>query len=688
VDQDVAQLVREERLLEAAELASSRGDARSASALFERACNFRRAAEHAVLANDWARALPLALEGKSEDIAALALPKLIGDVAQAERVAFHLERRGDHGWAGRLLEGIGKKAEAARAYERAGDALKASQILEASGDVVGASKVLETRLRREPGNGPLLVAFGSLLHRYGKTDAAVRALQKVGADTPERRAALTILVPALDRLGLAQARASAESELQALGGPLEGATAEHQGAPVRSRLFGRYEIVREVASSPHARVIECVDGVRGEKVAVKIFAGYDARGAGRDALARFEREVRVLGTLDHPNILPLREYVPEGPALVLEWMGRGTLEHMLANEPLAPARAVEIAQAILSALGEAHRHGIIHRDIKPANVLFDDAGVTRLGDFGVAHLSDLSATATAGVIGTLGYMSPEQREGRPATVRSDLFGVGALLWEMLTGEKPEARTAETSHDPTSARGGTLPPGSTRSASIPPSSDLDEPPPSSIGAASRIRPSGVHRDLDARHDAVVFSLIHEAPLKRPEDAFAARRALGALRWPTTIERVAIPRPQRNAVSERPSGTRLMADEKGTDVDQWLGRRVVSVPLDPQMLARASVFARAAHPALQVVLRVDREARAIWLAVPRGTPLATRATPQQAAVLREALERLHELGEAHGAVDPAHVFVDEAGDVTLTVAPPPGPTATFDLDRVALAKLASD
>ena len=93
---------------------------------------------------------------------------------------------------------------------------------------------------------------------------------------------------------------------------------------------------------------------------------------------------------------------------------------------------------MLAALGEAHRLGIIHRDIKPANVLFDEAGVTRLGDFGVAHLSDLSATATAGVIGTLGYMSPEQREGRPATVKSDLFGVGAILWEMLTGERPEA----------------------------------------------------------------------------------------------------------------------------------------------------------------------------------------------------------------------------------------------------------
>ncbi|MBN9164177.1 MAG: hypothetical protein BGO98_49400 [Myxococcales bacterium 68-20] len=669
MDPDVAQLAREERLLEAAELASSRGDARSASALFERACDFKRAAEHAARADEWARALPLALDGKSEELAELALPKLIADVGQAERVAYHLERRGDHGWAGRLLEGIGKKVEAARAYERAGDAVRSAELLEAAGDVIGASKVLEAQVRREPGKGALLVALGGLLHRYGKTDAAVRTLQKVPAGAPERRAALTLLVPALDRLGLAQARVEAEAELSALGGPVATEPREPRGAPVRARLFGRYEIVREVASSPHARVIECVDGVRGERVAVKIFAGYDARGAGRDALARFEREVRVLGTLDHPNIVPLRDYFPEGPALVLEWMTRGTLEHMLATEPLTPARSVEIAQAILSALGEAHRLGIIHRDIKPANVLFDEAGVTRLGDFGVAHLSDLSATATAGVIGTLGYMSPEQREGRPATVRSDLFGVGAILWEMLTGERPEAQPAGAS----TWRAGAGP---------------DEPPPSSsVGGEGRVRPSGKHRDLDARHDGVVFSLVADDPSRRPADAFAARKALGALQWPDTIERVAVARPEQKMPSERPSGMRLLPDETGSSIDQWLGRRVVSVPLDPPMLARASVFARADHPALQVVLRVDRPARAIWLAVPRGAPLRTRPTPEQSAVLREALDRLHELGEAHGAIDADHVLVDESGNVTLAFAPPPGPTATPDLDRLALAKLGS-
>jgi serine/threonine-protein kinase len=322
---------------------------------------------------------------------------------------------------------------------------------------------------------------------------------------------------------------------------------------------------------------------------------------------------------------------------------------MVTKEPLAPARAVEIARAVLSALGEAHRLGVIHRDIKPANVLFDDAGVTRLGDFGVAHLSDLSATATAGVIGTLGYMSPEQREGRAATVKSDLYGVGAILWEMLTAEKPEA---------------------------------------GLGASTlQVRPSGVHRDLSAKHDSLVLSFMAQDPKDRPEDAFAARRALGAIKWPNTIEKVAAPRTEARRESERPSGVRLLpsTDDRGVDIDQWLGRKVVCLPLDDATLARASGFARADHHALQAVLRVDRAAGNVWLAAPRGAPLAGKLSPAQSATLREALAALHEIGQPHGAVDAEHVYVDETGAVVLTYAPPPGPTTTFDVDRLALAAL---
>ncbi len=118
---------------------------------------------------------------------------------------------------------------------------------------------------------------------------------------------------------------------------------------------------------------------------------------------------------------------------------------------MAPARAVEIVCALLAALGEAHRLGILHRDVKPSNVLFDEVGAARLSDFGAAHLGDLSSTATAGAIGTFAYMSPEQRLGRPASIASDLYGVGVLLAELLTGVAPPGPVEGSPRPPARAR---------------------------------------------------------------------------------------------------------------------------------------------------------------------------------------------------------------------------------------------
>ena len=647
MDEEIARLVREERIVEAGELASSRGESLLASELFERACDWRRAASEAMRAGDPARAMPLAVEGKDDALAGAAMAAIASDANVMGRVAMQLERRGAHLWCARLLEAAGRKAEAARAWEKGGDAARAAALLELANDVVGAARVLESAIRRDGTRWPLHVALGDMLLRYNKVEAAVRALQKVPAEAPERRHALTLLLRALDHLGLAQAFGEASHELAALGGPVVIAEQRTLAAEVRTRLFGRYEVLKEVASSPTSRVVECIDGVKNEHVAVKIFAGYETRGGGRDALARFEREVKVLGALDHPNVVPLRDYIEDGPAIVLSWMSGGTLEKMLADRKVAPARAVEIACAVLSALGEAHRLGVLHRDVKPANILFDDAGVTRLGDFGVAHLGDLSATATAGVFGTLAYMSPEQREGRPATVQSDLYGVGVVLCEMLTGERP---------------------------------NTDEVP--------RTRPSGAHRDLDTRHDDAVLKLLATNPERRPPDAFTARRALTALSWPSVLEAVGFARPtptHEDPKSERPPRTRVEVTEDGRTIDTWIGRSFDRVALTDVTLARASAFARAAHPALQAILRVDREECEIWLEPPRGRALDGALTPAQLSFAHAALDALHGMGAIHGSIDRAHLAVDPSGALTIRFAPECDPTATVDRDRLALSRL---
>jgi tetratricopeptide (TPR) repeat protein len=677
VDAEVEQLVRAARLHEAALLARKKGDPRLATDLFERACAFEEAGRAAMAAGDPERALLLAVQGGENALAAAVLEALAATnegPARCERVGGTLEQRGESSWAAAAYARGQAWHKAARCHERAGEAVAAATLHEKLNDVLGAARVLETELRRAPEHGAVRLALGELLLRYGKTEAAVRTLQRVGPGMEQRTRALALLVPALEALGLPQAAAEAKQELDqrddvasAAGAPISTRTGhapasraggtDRAAANLSARLFGRYEAIREIASTPTARVVECTDPVRGELVAVKIFAADEARGGGRDALARFEREVRVLAALDHPNVVPLRDYVPEGPALVLAWMSGGTLEERLLREPLSPARAVEIAVALLSALGEAHRLGVLHRDIKPSNVLFDDAGVARLADFGVAHLGDLSVTATAGVIGTLAYMSPEQREGRPATVQSDLYGVGAILLEMLTAERL-----------------------------------------SVAERARLLPSASHRDLDARHDAVVQQLLAPEPSARPLDAFAARRALTSLAWPDVLEPAAHPIRAR-AVSERPEALRALTlpGSPGFARDQWLERAVELVPLSEATMMRARAFARAGHRALQAVLRVDRDAETIWLEAldaagsttfERG---AAAVTAEQRTAVTEALEALHGQGAVHGHIDSGTVVITAAGEAKLRFGKPLAGVAadavhaTADDDRLALAMI---
>ena len=646
MDPDVESLVRAERLPEAARLCSERGDHRGASLLYERACDWSRAAREALRAGERVRAMELAAQSGDETLGEGLVALLEAHRNEALTAAARLSARGLDHWAARLLEAAGQAREAGRAWERAGLPGRAAELLERSGEPAAAAKVLEAAVRREPDAFASVVALGALLVRLGKHDAAVRTLQRVPLAAAERRGALAHLVYALARLGLSHAPAAADAEHEGQGGlAAVGETLVSSPITSRPRLFGRYEVVREAASSPGARVLECVDVARGEAVAVKLFAAWDERGTGRDALARFEREVRAMRALDHPSIVPLREFVPEGPAIVLGWMAGGTLEHLLSTTGrLAPARALEIATCVLTALTEAHRVGIVHRDVKPSNVLFDEAGGARLSDFGVAHLADASATATAGVFGTLAYMSPEQRGGLPATARSDLFSVGVMLREMLSGERP-------------------------------------PP----GNATGVAPTAAHAGLDARHDAILAQLTAEDPQDRPLDAGEARRALLALPWPAAVDPSAgQPRPPPGS-SPWPRTGRLAVDPAGgPPLDTWMRRPVECVALSDARLARARAFARAGHPALQSILRVDPDEAVLWLEASRDAPLRGPLTGEQRATLAAALDALHAAGGVHGQVDAAHVTITEDGAV-LRWNPDAEPAATPDRDRLALARL---
>ncbi len=156
---------------------------------------------------------------------------------------------------------------------------------------------------------------------------------------------------------------------------------------------------------------------------------------------RFKREARSAGKLSHPNIVPIHDRGEKKDGtyyMVMEHLPGGTLKDLIMRgDPLAPRRIVELALQIAQALEVAHRRGIVHRDIKPQNILLTESGDVKVADFGIAKAASSSTlTHTGFLVGTPHYISPEQAEGEPASFSSDLYSLGVVLYEMLTGELP------------------------------------------------------------------------------------------------------------------------------------------------------------------------------------------------------------------------------------------------------------
>ncbi|MBW2528958.1 MAG: serine/threonine protein kinase [Deltaproteobacteria bacterium] len=668
---DVERLVSEGRLAEAAALCVAAGAHRRAADLFEKACDFASAAAQAFAAGDHPRAVPLAVLAGDHELEQRAIRAVLagGSAEVKRRVAEDLSARGHHRAAAAVFRGIDDFEQAAEAFDRAGAVLEAAACYDSAGRPADAARLLEGAIRSggvatslddpTPADSldRLQATLGRLYARHGRYEPAVRVLQQLSSDSVERAGALPSLALSLERLGLSQALADLRPELRRHGiDPTKVADLVEGGgdgtaAGQSARLYGRYDIEAEVATTPHARVVRATDSLTGQRVAVKVFASR-LRGTGRDALQRFAREAKVLQQLRHPNVLRLQEFIAEGPAMVIEWMAGGSLRQLVDREPISPARAAEIARALLAALAEAHRVGILHRDIKPSNLLFDEAGTPKLADFGAAHFSDSAATVTAADIGTVAYMAPEQIRGQAATVRSDIYSTGVLLFEMLAGRRPE-------------------PGD--------------------------RVSSAHPDLDDSHDGLLAQMLAAEPEDRFDEAAAAQRALESLSWSARV----IARDRADAAAaHRPPNETDEADRLGAPRrpcpyydatlqrhDRWLERHLLVLPLDEASRSRAAAFGRAAHPALPLVLRADDQRGELWVDLPRGQPLAEQPQPLAAADrkrLHAALAALHRAGGVHGSVDPRHVF-RHAGELYLAWPRDSSSGAEADDDLRALAEL---
>lgn len=212
--------------------------------------------------------------------------------------------------------------------------------------------------------------------------------------------------------------------------------------------LGQYEIVGPLGSGGMGDVYRARDNRLRREVALKMMA--DAAVNDVDSLARFDRETHAVAALNHPNILAIHDSGTHNgvPYAVTELLEGETLADRLRTGPLAAPRATEIACQIAEGLAAAHAKGVIHRDIKPENIFLTHEGRSKILDFGIARIEKLATlspsrasqkSSSAMLIGTAGYVSPEQIRGRRADAGSDVFGLGAVYYEMLTGRRAFVR---------------------------------------------------------------------------------------------------------------------------------------------------------------------------------------------------------------------------------------------------------
>lgn len=202
-------------------------------------------------------------------------------------------------------------------------------------------------------------------------------------------------------------------------------------------LDGRYAISEAIGSGGMAVVYRAQDMLLNRSVAVKILR--DDMAADREFRDRFKAEAQAVAMLSHQNIMSVYDVsrVPDPDYIVMELVEGQTLkQYMLAKGALSEGETVHFAAQICRALSHAHSRGIIHRDIKPQNIMITGDGVAKVTDFGIAYLENTQQTDSKTTVGSVHYISPEQAQGHPVDARTDIYSLGVVMYEMLTGSLP------------------------------------------------------------------------------------------------------------------------------------------------------------------------------------------------------------------------------------------------------------
>src|SRR5437588_5188715 len=204
---------------------------------------------------------------------------------------------------------------------------------------------------------------------------------------------------------------------------------------MRAATIARYRVGRLIGAGGMGEVYLAEDEVLQRKVALKLLPARFTQD--QERVRRFQREARAASALNHPNILTIYEigHADSVHYIATEYIEGQTLREVMASRRLTIAEVIDIATGVANALAAAHDAGIVHRDIKPENIMLRPDGYVKVLDFGLAKLMDdgVSDSATGQVLGTLIYISPEQARGQQPDARSDLYSLGAVMYEMITG---------------------------------------------------------------------------------------------------------------------------------------------------------------------------------------------------------------------------------------------------------------
>jgi eukaryotic-like serine/threonine-protein kinase len=362
-------------------------------------------------------------------------------------------------------------------------------------------------------------------------------------------------------------------------------------------LGGRYALAAVMGTGGMATVWRARDEVLGREVAVKVLSPPYAADPG--FAARFEREARHAAAVSHPRLVTVFDCGVDGgtPYLVMELVTGRTLRQVLDEAgPLPAGQAAAIAAAVCEGLQAAHAAGLVHRDVKPANIILA-GGEVKILDFGIARAEGtVAGTATGIVLGTAAYLSPEQAAGRPAGPQSDLYSLGCVLFEMLTGSPPF--TAESA------------------VGLAHRHVHDDPSPPSV------RRPGVPASLDQ----MTTRLLAKDPVGRPADAAAARAGLLAALAPDAAPvppAAGVPGPPRRRRGPRRSET-VLAAALATALAALATLLITGPgstrPAAPAARPAATVTVRA-HPAATVTVTVPARPAA----TPRAASPAQRPSP---------------------------------------------------------------